>query len=111
ASAARWIIRCWRASRGASGCSRIRTGASTSPLARSGTGVAYTSLMKAKGRPDAHAGTEPVSPFVPPWWLRNPHVQTLYAACLKPLPRIAWRRERWPTPDGDFVDLDWLVPD
>ena len=24
-----------------------------------------------------------------------------------PAPRIAWSRERWETPDGDFIDLDW----
>jgi predicted alpha/beta-fold hydrolase len=48
------------------------------------------------------------APYVAPYWLRNAHLQTLYAACIARCPRIAWRRERWPTPDGDFVDLDWL---
>ena len=33
-------------------------------------------------------------------------MQTL-AAALGPAPRVAFRRERWETPDGDFVDLDW----
>jgi len=41
-----------------------------------------------------------------PWWLPGGHLQTIYGA-LAPAPRIAWRRERWETPDGDFIDLDW----
>jgi len=41
-----------------------------------------------------------------PWWLPGGHLQTLVAA-LAPAPRIPWRRERWDTPDGDFIDLDW----
>lgn len=49
-------------------------------------------------------------PYQPPWWLRNAHAQTIYAAKFAPRPRVAWQRERWDTPDGDFIDLDWLVP-
>jgi len=41
-----------------------------------------------------------------PWWLPGGHLQTI-AAALAPAPRIVWRRERWGTPDGDFIDLDW----
>jgi predicted alpha/beta-fold hydrolase len=47
-----------------------------------------------------------LSPYQAPWWLPGGHAQTLYGA-LGPAPRIAWRRERWDTPDGDFIDLDW----
>jgi predicted alpha/beta-fold hydrolase len=47
-----------------------------------------------------------LSPYRAPWWLPGGHLQTLYGA-LGPAPRIAWRRERCETPDGDFIDLDW----
>ncbi len=46
-----------------------------------------------------------MTPYRAPWWLPGSHLQTLYAA-LGPAPRVAWRRERWDTPDGDFIDLD-----
>lgn len=46
------------------------------------------------------------SPYRAPWWLPGGHLQTI-AAALARAPRIAWRRERWDTPDGDFIDLDW----
>lgn len=39
-------------------------------------------------------------------WLRNPHLQTLFAAA-RPTPRLQLRRERIDLPDGDFLDLDW----
>ena len=35
-------------------------------------------------------------------------MQTIYASQLAPRPSVAYRRERWDTPDGDFVDVDWL---
>jgi predicted alpha/beta-fold hydrolase len=46
--------------------------------------------------------------FAAPWWLRNPHLQTIYGARLVRAPKIAWRRDRWDTPDGDFVDVDFI---
>ena len=42
-----------------------------------------------------------------PPWLPGGHAQTLYAALLMRRARVAYRRERWETPDGDFIDLDW----
>jgi len=55
--------------------------------------------------------TEPsrVAPaYAPPRWLRNAHAQTIYASLLAPLPRVAWRRERWQCPDGDCIAVDWI---
>ncbi len=45
-----------------------------------------------------------------PPWLPGGHLQTLYPALLAPCPQPRFRRERWPTPDGDFIDLDWTEP-
>lgn len=49
--------------------------------------------------------------YVAPWWLPGGNVQTIWAALrarrftdTAPL----FRRQRWHTPDGDFVDVDWL---
>jgi len=47
-------------------------------------------------------------PYRAPWWLPGGHAQTVYAALAAPRPRVAYRRERWDTPDGDFIDLDWV---
>lgn len=44
-----------------------------------------------------------------PPWLPGGNLQTLYPALLAPRPPIDWRRERWDTPDGDFIDLDWTT--
>ena len=41
-----------------------------------------------------------------PWWLPGGHLQTLLPA-LAPAPLVVWRRERWATPDDDFIELDW----
>ncbi len=42
-----------------------------------------------------------------PAWLPGGHAQTLYPLLIKP-PPPAYRRERWDTPDGDFIDVDWI---
>ena len=47
-----------------------------------------------------------------PWWLPGGNVQTIWPALFA---RRTWdgpvdyRRERWVTPDADFIDLDWLA--
>lgn len=47
-----------------------------------------------------------------PWWLPGGHLQTVwpafYTRWYEALPP-PYRRERWHTPDGDFVDADWLT--
>jgi predicted alpha/beta-fold hydrolase len=45
--------------------------------------------------------------YKPPSWLPGGHVQTIYASLLPRL-EVRYRRERVETPDGDFVDFDWL---
>ncbi len=44
-----------------------------------------------------------------PRWLPGGHLQTIYPALYAPRPRVVTRRERWDTPDGDFIDLDWTT--
>lgn len=46
--------------------------------------------------------------YIAPHWLPGGHAQTIYAALAAPRPPATYRRERWDTPDGDFIDLDWL---
>jgi predicted alpha/beta-fold hydrolase len=51
--------------------------------------------------------------FRAPWWLPGGHAQTIWGAKLArhapdpapPPPR--WRRERWATPDADFIEVDF----
>ena len=50
--------------------------------------------------------------YAAPWWLPGGNLQTIWAALRsqrflgeQPL----FRRERWTTPDSDFVDVDWSV--
>ncbi|PKO84889.1 MAG: hydrolase [Betaproteobacteria bacterium HGW-Betaproteobacteria-11] len=45
--------------------------------------------------------------FDAPFWLRNAHLQTVWPL-LRQGPLPAYRRQRWDTPDGDFLDLDWI---
>ena len=51
----------------------------------------------------------PGAPYRAPWWLPGGHAQTVYASVLAPRPAVAYRSERWDTPDGDFIDLDWVT--
>jgi predicted alpha/beta-fold hydrolase len=44
--------------------------------------------------------------FCSPWWLPGGHLQTIFPVLFPP-PRVPLRRERWDTPDGDFIDVDF----
>jgi len=44
--------------------------------------------------------------FSSPWWLPGGHLQTIVASLFPP-PRVPLRRQRWDTPDGDFIDVDF----
>jgi predicted alpha/beta-fold hydrolase len=49
-----------------------------------------------------------------PWWLPGGNAQTIYSAKLAQRyvgEKPHWHRERWDTPDGDFVDVDWRSDD
>jgi predicted alpha/beta-fold hydrolase len=47
-------------------------------------------------------------PYRPPFWYRGRHLQTLWGPLFRHWRRPPVRRERLETPDGDFLDLDWL---
>ena len=49
--------------------------------------------------------------YTAPWWLPGGNLQTIVAAKLGRRYQSTapvYRRERWVTPDQDFIDLDWL---
>ena len=49
-----------------------------------------------------------LSAYRAPKWLPGGHAQTIYPLLIKPEPQ-PYQRERWETPDGDFIDLDWIA--
>lgn len=51
------------------------------------------------------------STFLPPFYFRNNHLQTLYSATLRKVSGVGYSRERIQTPDNDFLDLDWSKVD
>lgn len=49
--------------------------------------------------------------YVAPWWLPGGNLQTIWSSLYaqrSPGGPPQYRRERWTTPDGDFVDVDFL---
>lgn len=59
--------------------------------------------------PHGRVKTTPPAAYRAPRWLRGGHLQTIYAALAAACPRVEYHRERWKTPDGDFIELDWLA--
>ncbi|MBX2963620.1 MAG: alpha/beta fold hydrolase [Cyclobacteriaceae bacterium] len=47
--------------------------------------------------------------YSPPFFLFHPHLETIYPALIRRVSLQPYQRERIPTPDDDFLDLDWLT--
>ena len=50
----------------------------------------------------------PADNYTPPIWLRNGHINTLYAYLFRRKIHHNYLRQRYITPDDDFFDVDWL---
>ena len=46
--------------------------------------------------------------YIAPFWLPSGHLQTIYPATCMAKPAVRFRRERWTTPDADFIDVDFV---
>ena len=51
---------------------------------------------------------EILAPYQAPRWLPGGHAQTIHAATFAPRPPVTYWRDRWETPDLDFIELDWV---
>ena len=60
---------------------------------------------------DQAVHSDVIADFRPAWWLRGPHRQTVWRRLFGGGPAPPYRRERFETSDGDFVDLDWFESD
>ena len=63
--------------------------------------------MSRDSRDMAARGEIRASRFRPAWWLRNPHLQTLWPTWFRTRPGLRLTAERVELPDGDFIDLAW----
>ncbi len=43
--------------------------------------------------------------YTPAWWVPGAHFQTLWARMFRRPPVVETRSERWPTPDGDEIEI------
>lgn len=60
-------------------------------------------------RADTESSTSHEPPaYTAPKWLPGGHAQTIYAATWAPRAKVNYWRERWTTPDHDFIELDWV---
>lgn len=59
----------------------------------------------------ARDSLHPTMKYTAPKWLPGGNLQTIWPALYSRRvfgPTPLYRRERWNTPDGDFIDVDWL---
>ena len=45
--------------------------------------------------------------YRPPFFLKYHHFSTIFPSLLRKVQGLKYKRERWETPDGDFIDVDW----
>ncbi|CAN0019810.1 unnamed protein product [Ectocarpus sp. 6 AP-2014] len=97
----------------AGGSSPGAASATTAPSISTTAGAASSvssSDSAAKGVIDGFAPRE----YSAPWWAKNDHFSTIFGSgeIQKRFgvkgPEVVYRRERWNTPDGDFLDVDFL---
>ncbi|WPP50529.1 YheT family hydrolase [Catalinimonas niigatensis] len=50
-----------------------------------------------------------LSDYQPPYWLFNGHLQTIVPSQFRKVEGVSYQRERFSTPDKDFLLLDWSV--
>ena len=64
-------------------------------------------LNDAVGRSALVAQPAPALPhhYTPAWWIPGPHLRTLWGRFFRRAAPLPLRRERWDTPDGDFLDI------
>lgn len=46
--------------------------------------------------------------YSPAWWVPGAHLQTLWGKLVRRVPDVVTRAERWPTPDGDELEIQRL---
>src|SRR5690606_37209858 len=96
------------------------TGSRAGPMAASSssarprpTTTTAPTPIRAAPRPadctDAPAAMAGPGDYRAPCWLPGAHAQTIWPAVVAPRSRVAYRRERWEAPDGDWIDLDHAV--
>ncbi len=47
--------------------------------------------------------------YRPPLLLNNAHIHTVFASKYRPSISLPFKRQRWQTPDKDFIDVDFLL--
>lgn len=52
-----------------------------------------------------------IYPYQSPIWLPGGHLQTIVPSLFARVPEFTYQRERWELADGDFIDVDWALPE
>ena len=92
-------------------CDAMTGPLSPSPLTQAGEGDSEAPSAHFQVNEGCRTTMSRAMGFRPAWWLRNPHLQTLWPYLLRRAACTGLYRERLELPDGDYVDLDWARRD